>query len=276
MPYVARGKCVYKRDTGAKVGCTKGSVKKYLAALHANVKTEEEQPSQETGVEILAVSGRMDLDQNILDQEDNIVNKTGIRPSFDKEISYIAIDGDALVGILWTVRNKEKVELDIAIDPDYQSKKIGSRMIYDQLKDWKQESMDMKTTIEINCVNPRLKEWLLKNGFKQHKMYPSYVVKKLSEQDIPINNSRRIMLNGKQIDPGTIEIEGVDMRDYPDFSDAFISYACFADGTELTDAELEQLNNQEGELVNDLARDHSIRDIIKNTIKEVLGVSVYK
>lgn len=37
MPYVAKGKCVYKRDTGKKVGCTKGSVKKYLGALYANV-----------------------------------------------------------------------------------------------------------------------------------------------------------------------------------------------------------------------------------------------
>lgn len=37
MPYKAKGKCVYKKDTGKKVGCTKGSVKKYLAALHANV-----------------------------------------------------------------------------------------------------------------------------------------------------------------------------------------------------------------------------------------------
>jgi hypothetical protein len=36
MPYEARGKCVYKKDTGKKVGCTKGSVQKYLAALHAN------------------------------------------------------------------------------------------------------------------------------------------------------------------------------------------------------------------------------------------------
>jgi hypothetical protein len=37
MPYKAKGKCVYKADTGKKVGCTKGPVKKYLAALHANV-----------------------------------------------------------------------------------------------------------------------------------------------------------------------------------------------------------------------------------------------
>lgn len=37
MPYVTKGKCVYKKDTGKKVGCTKGPVKNYLAALHANV-----------------------------------------------------------------------------------------------------------------------------------------------------------------------------------------------------------------------------------------------
>ena len=36
MPYKVKGKCVYKKDTGAKVGCTKGPVEKYLAALHAN------------------------------------------------------------------------------------------------------------------------------------------------------------------------------------------------------------------------------------------------
>jgi hypothetical protein len=41
MPYTHRKvgdkECVYKKDGGAKVGCTKGSVDKYLAALHANV-----------------------------------------------------------------------------------------------------------------------------------------------------------------------------------------------------------------------------------------------
>ena len=37
MPYKVKGKCIVKKDGGAKVGCTKGSVDKYLAALHANV-----------------------------------------------------------------------------------------------------------------------------------------------------------------------------------------------------------------------------------------------
>ena len=41
MPYTHRKigdkECVYKKDGGAKVGCTKGDVNKYLAALYANV-----------------------------------------------------------------------------------------------------------------------------------------------------------------------------------------------------------------------------------------------
>lgn len=38
MPYKIKGKCVFRKDTSKKVGCTKGSVKKYLGALHTNVK----------------------------------------------------------------------------------------------------------------------------------------------------------------------------------------------------------------------------------------------
>ena len=37
MPYKVKGKCVYKKEDNSKVGCTKGSVDKYLASLHANV-----------------------------------------------------------------------------------------------------------------------------------------------------------------------------------------------------------------------------------------------
>jgi len=41
---------------------------------------------------------------------------------------------------------------------------------------------------------------------------------------------------------GTIEVDGVDTSDAPDFADAFISYAEWDDGTELTDEELDELN----------------------------------
>jgi len=36
MPYTVKGKCVYKKDTGKKVGCTEGDVNDYLATLHTN------------------------------------------------------------------------------------------------------------------------------------------------------------------------------------------------------------------------------------------------
>jgi len=38
-----------------------------------------------------------------------------------------------------------------------------------------------------------------------------------------------------------IEVDGVDPKDYPDFCDAFISYADY-NGVEMTDAELDLLN----------------------------------
>ncbi len=51
-----------------------------------------------------------------------------------------------------------------------------------------------------------------------------------------------------------IEVDGIDMSDYPDFCDAFISYAEYK-GVEMTDEELEALNNMEG-LVYDCVMNH--------------------
>ena len=38
-----------------------------------------------------------------------------------------------------------------------------------------------------------------------------------------------------------VEVDGIDTRDYPDFCDAYISYAEY-DGREMTDEELDVLN----------------------------------
>ena len=56
--------------------------------------------------------------------------------------------------------------------------------------------------------------------------------------------NKNITLNGKQVDARSIEIEGIDRCDYPDFVDAFISFATFTDGTELTSEELDQFNTE--------------------------------
>lgn len=50
------------------------------------------------------------------------------------------------------------------------------------------------------------------------------------------------------------EIDGVDSRDYPDFCDAYFCYAVWEDTKEeLTDKELEQLTNECGGTINEMA-----------------------
>jgi hypothetical protein len=46
----------------------------------------------------------------------------------------------------------------------------------------------------------------------------------------------------KQINWKTAEFDGVNHRDYPDYCDAYVIYAEYTDGTELTAEELEALD----------------------------------
>lgn len=67
----------------------------------------------------------------------------------------------------------------------------------------------------------------------------------------------KLTLNGREVDPQSINIEGVDRADYPDFADAFIAEAVWMnDGTALDDEELNQLTDENGELVNQLAHEY--------------------
>ncbi len=37
MPYKIKGKCIYNKETGKKIGCTDGDVQRYLRALYARI-----------------------------------------------------------------------------------------------------------------------------------------------------------------------------------------------------------------------------------------------
>jgi len=64
-----------------------------------------------------------------------------------------------------------------------------------------------------------------------------------------------IIFKGKRV--VDLEVDGVDGRDYPDFADAYFSYGCYEDGTELTDDELNELTDSHGDIVNQMAFDSS-------------------
>ena len=71
------------------------------------------------------------------------------------------------------------------------------------------------------------------------------------------NNSPRLtgvnmpILNGRQV--VDLEVDGVDSKDYPDFADAYFSYACYEDGTPLTEDELNKLTDLANDVLWELA-----------------------
>ena len=69
-------------------------------------------------------------------------------------------------------------------------------------------------------------------------------------QNLAEANSNKVMLNGKEVDVNSIEVEG---GSYNDYSDVYISVAKFKDGTDLNNDEREELENlvDMGELAND-------------------------
>jgi len=70
----------------------------------------------------------------------------------------------------------------------------------------------------------------------------------VSDDDIEMDEgptSFKEIMGQVGIDYSSIEIDGIDERDAPDFVDTYVSYAEWNDGIELTDEELEQLNNLE-------------------------------
>ncbi len=64
-----------------------------------------------------------------------------------------------------------------------------------------------------------------------------------------------VMINGKQVDLRSIELDGVESWDQPDYADAYASAATFTDGTDLTDDELEELSDQHSDIINMRAHD---------------------
>jgi len=74
------------------------------------------------------------------------------------------------------------------------------------------------------------------------------------------SNLIKIKVKGKQIkvDIDTVEIDGIDTRDYPDFVDAFFSYAEDHKGKELSDDELDVLTDEHSDLINELIFDQQL------------------
>ena len=80
-----------------------------------------------------------------------------------------------------------------------------------------------------------------------------------------------VLISGKPVNISSIEVDGVNDWDAPDFADAYITYAEFEDGTPLSEPEMDQLADQHGDLVNQAAHNslHGRADFVdEDTVGE--------
>lgn len=63
----------------------------------------------------------------------------------------------------------------------------------------------------------------------------------------------KLQLNGRTVVDATVD--GIDMKDYPDFCDAYFDSAVYEDGTALTDDELIELTDSNFDTLHELIYD---------------------
>jgi hypothetical protein len=80
----------------------------------------------------------------------------------------------------------------------------------------------------------------------------------LNDKPMAIDSLNKIIIHGKEVDPGSIVIDGIDPKDYPDFADAYVEYAETVNGYGLTEAECELLQDQHSDIIYDLIIDQLV------------------
>ena len=134
---------------------------------------------------------------------------------------------------------------------------IGDDRLFDRLG----ELADIDPTADARDV---VSSWLYDNLPQVYQRIesemgdPDYPAEPSEDSEQEVDESYTpppVMINGKQVDLRSIELDGVESWDQPDYADAYASAATFTDGTALTDDELEELSDQHGDIINMRAHD---------------------
>jgi hypothetical protein len=69
------------------------------------------------------------------------------------------------------------------------------------------------------------------------------------------NTNDNLSFKDGNVSYNSLQVEGVDTKDYPDFCDCWIAYGEWTDGTPLTESELEGIQEEYSDLAYELAID---------------------
>ena len=144
MPYKIVGKCIYNKDTGKKMGCTKGSVKRYLAALHANVTNEQKIQIKSKLKEVLRKSLKETLlSENAEFQKDNVKIKDEL--SKNQGINFEQFEIDKIKQASNIPINKENTDRGMELSFE---KNIGENTFYFVIKKLINQADTSKTSFK--------------------------------------------------------------------------------------------------------------------------------
>jgi hypothetical protein len=163
MPYTVVGKCVYKKTEdgkrGEKVGCTKGAIKDYLAALYASEKNE-------------AIKAAKEIKEALQDNVDPTTSALGIddqlgsffivqKPTKDSTVENIVAEGD-----LFTITNLFKRGLNFdnifgLYKTAEKAQRIGERLINEMRKQMREncklgENKAVELEDDINLIKQEI------------------------------------------------------------------------------------------------------------------------
>jgi len=77
----------------------------------------------------------------------------------------------------------------------------------------------------------------------------------MAEEELHADSST-VHINGRAVDINSLDVDGVDPQDRPDFVDAYFVSGNYQDGDELSDEELDYLTSEYPEIVGDLANQY--------------------
>ena len=124
------------------------------------------------------------------------------------------------------------------------------------------ETMDYFQRIENDGTWEEMSDFIEMAGdvevLRRHKFKSQKDIDKLAKYimgESVVNEANYIKFKGKKVDISSLEMEDVDMKDYPDFTDAFFSYGEYSNGKEMTDEELSDFQDENMDLANELAHD---------------------
>lgn len=110
------------------------------------------------------------------DQADKIAKIGGINILRGKELSYVATIQNQVVGALWIETSNNEFSFDVAVDPNFQGKGIGEKLVKIAISEFDNYNIDGDLTYKIDVTNPIMEKLLTKFGFHIINKIPGHTI----------------------------------------------------------------------------------------------------